>query len=141
MGSWTDLDANYPPGALTPAAAFAVALGHLHGLQSAYDAEGRRAASLPPDLPYDHDLLTRIERYLREVPIDAFLAEAERLLRPRQKLCVALNLLDAAWAGRERPEEHPLLEYMLDGLGVDLDALTTHRQTLALLHDVGLFPQ
>lgn len=31
MGSWAELDANYPPGALTPATALVVALGHLAG--------------------------------------------------------------------------------------------------------------
>jgi hypothetical protein len=46
-------------------------------------------------LDYDHDLLTRAERYLGQLPIEPFLEEARTLLYPEQKLCMALNLLDA----------------------------------------------
>lgn len=141
MGSWTDFDANYPPGALTPATAFAVAFGHLYSAAGAYDASGRPAAWLPRGLGYDHDLLTRIDRYMREVPLDAFLPEAAALLRPRQKLVLALNLLDTAWEAHERPEQHPRLSALLEGLGVDINALAGHRATLALLHDLSMFPQ
>lgn len=45
MGSWSELDANYPPGTLTPATALVVALGHLASARSVH-ADGRLAAFL-----------------------------------------------------------------------------------------------
>ena len=60
MGAWVGLGANYPPGTLTPATAFVVALGHLEGATSVYVDD-------------DHDVLTRAERYLGQIPIEPFL--------------------------------------------------------------------
>ena len=145
MGSWTGLDANYPPGRLTPATAFVVALGHLAGARSVYadDAATRLAAFLPRHgLDYDHDLLTRAERYLGQVPIEQFLEEAHRLLNPEQKLCLALNLLDAAQAqGVVRPGDHPRLMTILEGLGLTAERLQPYWQVLAIKNDLSLFPQ
>jgi len=47
MGSWTELDAIYPPRKLTPATALVVALGQLVGATSVYEGE-RLATFLPP---------------------------------------------------------------------------------------------
>jgi hypothetical protein len=140
MGSWTELDANYPPGALTPATALIVVLGHLVGASSVY-ADGRLAPFLPAGLGYDADLLGRAERYLREVSLEQFLAEAAALLSPHQKLVVALQLLDRQLAAGDRPEQRALLHRLVAGIGVDADALATHRVTLVLKNDLERFPQ
>ena len=145
MGSWAGLDANYPPGTLTPAAAFVVALGHLAGATSIYaDAAATRLAAFLPrhGLEYDHDLLTRAERYLREVPIEQFLEEARTLLNAEQKMCLALNLLDAALAqGAVRPGDHPRLTLILERLGVTVEQMRPYWQALAIKNDLSLFPQ
>jgi len=145
MGSWAGLDANYPPGALTPATAFVVALGHLAGARSIYadDTATRLAGFLPRHgLDYDHDLLTRAERYLHEVPIEPFLDEARTLLNPEQKLCLALNLLDATLAqGVVRPGDHPCFTQILEGLGMKVEQLQPYSQALAIKNDLSLFPQ
>jgi hypothetical protein len=140
MGSWTELDANYSPGMLTPASALVVALGHLVSASSVY-ADGRLAPFLPAGLGYDTDLLGRAERYLGEVPLDQFLAEAAALLSPHQKLVVALQLLDRQLAAGDRPEQRALLSRLVAGIGVDADALAGHRTTLALKNDLERFPQ
>lgn len=140
MGSWSELDANYPPGALTPATALVVALGHLAGATSAY-AEGRLDPFLPAGIGYDADLLGRVERYLSEVPLDQFLAEATALLSGGQKLVVALQLLDRQFAAGDPPSRRDLVAHVIAGLGVDADLLVSHRATLALKNDLSLFPQ
>jgi hypothetical protein len=145
MGSWAGLDANYPPGTLTPATAFVVALGHLASARSIYadDAATRLAAFLPQHgLDYDHDLLTRAERYLREVTIEQFLDEARTLLNPEQKLCLAINLLDAVLAqGVVRLGDHPHFAQIVEGLGMTAEQLQPYWQALAIKNDLSLFPQ
>jgi hypothetical protein len=140
MGSWSELDANYPPGTLTPATALVVALGHLAGA-TAVSADGRLAPFLPAGLAYDADLLGRAERYLAEVPREQFLAEARALLSARQQLVVALQLLDRQLAAGAPPARRDLLAQMITGLGVDPATVGAHRATLALKNDLELFPQ
>ena len=145
MGSWAGLDANYPPGALTPATAFVVALGHLAGAASVYaDASATRLATFLPryGLDYDLDLLTRAERYFREVTVEQFLCETNALLNPEQRLCLALNLLDATLAqGVVRPGDHPRCALLLEGLGLTAEQLQPYWQALAIKNDLSLFPQ
>ena len=143
MGSWAELDANYPPGALSPAAAVIVALCHLAGTPSIYAADGGLASFLPRrGLSYDHELLARAEGYLQEVEIGQFLEQARAMLNPEQKLCLALNLLDYALAADIGwPEDHPLLARMLEGLGLTAEQIGPHWQTLAIKNELSLFPQ
>lgn len=140
MGSWVELDANYPPGALTPATALVVALGHLAGATSVY-ADGRHAPFLPAGLSYDTELLGRAERYLAEVSLDGFLAEAAALFSVRQKLVLALQLLDRQLAAGDPTAGRALVNQICVGLGVDAEMLAPHWATLALKNDLGLFPQ
>lgn len=140
MGSWTELDANYPPGALTPATALVVALGHLAGATSVY-TDGRLATFLPASLSYDADLLGRAERYLAEIALEDFLAEAQALLSARQRLVLALQLLDRQLAAGDPSERRALVAQICAGVGVSADTLAPHRATLALKNDLGIFPQ
>jgi hypothetical protein len=140
MGSWSELDANYPPGTLTPATALVVALGHQGGVTSVY-TDGKLASFLPAGLGYDADLLGRAERYLGEVPPAQFLVEAAALLSPRQKLVVALQLLDRQLAAGDRADQRTRLNYLIAGIGADVDTLAAHRATLALKNELELFPQ
>ncbi len=145
MGSWAKLDANYPPGTLTPATALVVALGHLAGARSVYAGAvgGPLAAFLPRrGLAYDQDLLARAERYLQEVPVDQFIAEAGGLLNARQKLCLAINLLDALLAaGHAQPHDHAFFGQMLEGLGLTAEQIQPYWPALALKNDLTIFPQ
>lgn len=145
VGSWTDFDANYPAGKLTPGAAFVVAVGHLEGLRSVY-AGGTGEHLAEPfrrySLGYERDMLARAERYLAEVPFEQFLDEARSLLRPQQALCLALNLLDAAIADAVvRPEYGERLTVLIEGLGIHGETLEPYRQMLLLKNNLGQFPQ
>lgn len=143
MGSWTELDATYPPGVLTPAAALLVALGRLAGARSVYAPDGGPAAFLPArGIAYEPDLLGRAERYMAEVSLDAFVAEAAERLNRRQRLCLLLNLIDRRLAaGDERPERHPLIAALIAALAVDPAELEPLRRALALKNDLSIFPQ
>jgi len=143
MGSWAELDAIYPPGALSPAAALIVALGHMAGASSIYAADGRLADFLPRrGLSYDRELLARAEDYLGRVALEQFLEAARDLLNPEQKRCLALNLLDFALAeSAGRPGERTLLAQMLEGLGIAAEQLQPYWQALAIKNDLSLFPQ
>lgn len=142
MGSWTDFDANYPPGKLTPATAFAVALGRLAGATSVYGWDGRTLAAYLPrhGIAYDQDVLTRAERYLRQVSDEEFLAEARQILNRRQKLCLALNVLERTLT-REHAANGRFAGRMLETLGFSADELALHWQTLELKSDLSIFPQ
>ena len=146
MGSWTELDANYPPGALTPGSALVVALGHLAGARSVYaDGTAGRLADFFPragrGLVPDQDLLSRAERYLRGVSIDDFLAEARDRLNPQQMRCLLLNLLDAVLAAGQQPEAHPTYQRILAGLGAAPEQIQPYASALLIKNDLSIFPQ
>lgn len=136
MGSWSELDANYPPGALTPAAALIVALGMAEGAGSVYAEGGRPAAWVPRALGLSAELLARAEPHLRAADPAAFLAEARERLAMQQRLALLANVLD-----RAAPGGHAFVERLRCGLGVPDDLLAPIRQALALKNDLGLFPQ
>lgn len=137
MGSWAELDAIYPPGALSPAAALVVALGRQAGASSLYAPGTRRlAAFAPAGIAYDQELIERAERFFA-VPEDAFFAAADALLHRHQRLCLALLLLeraagarDAAFAGRA-----------LAALGIAAGDLPPPAAAGAITADLSIFPQ
>jgi hypothetical protein len=146
MGSWTELDANYPPGALTPATAFVVALGHLTGASSAYAAgdTGRLADFFPHPgrgLVADRDLLVRVERYLGEIALDDFLVEARALLDADQTRCLLLNLFDAVLAAGRLPSDDQIYTRIAAGLGAPAEQIAPYTRALILKNDLSLFPQ
>lgn len=146
MGSWIELDAYYPPGALTPAAAFLVALGHLAGATSAYaHAEAGELAAFWPrglrGIAPDHDLIARVEHYLSSVPLDAFLTEACARLNTAQRHCLWLNLLDAGLRRTACPEELPYFTALLAGLGAPPEWVARHHLLLDQKNNLAIFPQ
>ena len=144
MGSWVELDAYYPPGTLTPAAAFVVALGHLAGASSVYaDGSGGTLAAFFPrrGLAADRDLLERAEHFLRHVALDDFLAEARQRLNPQQLRCLLVNLLDGLLAAGGDSDTRVRFGVLLEGLGATPDQLEPYLQVLEIKNDLSLFPQ
>jgi hypothetical protein len=136
MGSWTDLDATYPPGRLTPAAAFVVAVARLRGMRSVFVAPGQLVPELRRiPLPYDADLLERAERFLT-IPLGAYLAEAAAVLRPAQRDALAAFLF--AEAMEATPAQRGLLAELLAhlGAGASAPALAPGSEV-----DLAIFPQ
>lgn len=146
MGSWTELDATYPPGVLTPAAAFIVALGHLGGSTTIYAGPGGdRLASFIPrgerGLSLTADVLARAERYLREVPLDAFLAEAGERLSPQQLRCLLLNLRLVARNAAPGSGAAERFGTLADGLGATPELLQEDAWGIVTRDDLSIFPQ
>ncbi len=146
MGSWVELDAYYPPGTLTPAAALVVALGHLAGARSAYTnpATGELANFWPRGprgIAPDHDLAARVEHSLAEVPFDAFLAEARERLNPGQRRALLLNVLDAALAQSSNLTEHSQVGALAEALGATPEWLARARELLEQKNDLSIFSQ
>ena len=144
MGSWTELDAYYPPGTLTPAAALVVALGQLAGARSVYadGAGGALAAFFPRHgLAADRDLLDRAEHSLQHVALDDFLAEARQRLNPQQLRCLLVNLLDALLASGDEPRVRSRFGLLLEGLGATPEQIEPYRQALQIKNDLSVFPQ
>jgi hypothetical protein len=144
MGSWSELDAVYPPGALTPAGAFVLACAHLEGAHSMYadPDSGQLASYLPAGISYDAEFCRRSEQLLRDLPLDEFLARAADVLNRQQKFCLALNLLDRTLAAQTgRRDLRPQFVQLSEGLGISMDELQPHIETLRLKNEVNLFPQ
>lgn len=144
MGSWTEFDGYYPPGCLTPGAAFLVALVVLDGGSSIYaDHErGVLAAVVPRGrMPLDADLLARAEHFLANVPPEVMLSEARKRLNRQQRRCLAINLLDRVLAADATPETHPRFRTLIAALGITHDEWYPYWLTLSYKHDLSVFPQ
>lgn len=145
MGSWAELDAHYPPGTLTPALAYVVALTHGAGVRSVYESDGRRATFLPEiglgGVPYEI-LLRQAEEYLKNHSLQAFLAEAPPLLNREQKIAILGSVRDVARAqGRAASEEHSIYQQMLAAFGMQPDQVSSALQDMPITPDEVLFPQ
>ncbi len=137
MGSWNDLDAVYPPGALTPATAYVVVFGLLAGARSVRASGGGLAPFLARwcgAIAPTADLLERAERFLGAVPPEEFLDAAGALLNPEQRRALALALLDAA-------PEHPLAARLLAAFGLAAGELRDDPAARALAREPDLFAQ
>lgn len=144
MGSWAEMDAVYPPGALTPASAFVLACAHLEGAGSIYSepGSGTLAAFLPAGISYDADFRARTERLLQDLTLEDFLAQAATLLNRQQKYCLALNLFDRMLAAHTAQRDlRPQFARLIEGLGLSLDTLQPHIETLRIKNELNLFPQ
>ncbi|NJN17916.1 MAG: hypothetical protein HC822_17400 [Oscillochloris sp.] len=98
MGSWNELDAVYPPGVLTPAAALITALGHVSGANCVYADKGGSAAFIPYAeldgiLP---DTLARAAHFLA-LPLTDFLPLLRDCLTPPLRLRLLALVFDRAY--------------------------------------------
>jgi hypothetical protein len=144
MGSWGELDANYPEGSLTPATALILGLAHLRKERSVYAATGGPAAWLPVRQldGISPAQLERAERLLTSLSFEEFLARAAELLWPRQRQAMLLMLCNHVLAeGGRRPDQHPIILALLSAFELDLHWLEQHLPALRLLNDYAAFPQ
>jgi hypothetical protein len=139
MGSWVELDAYYPPGKLTPATTFVVALGHLAGATSIYSGGGLAPFFPRRGITADRDLLERAEHFMGQVSLDDFLIEARERLNPQQLRCLVLNLLDSV--ANAPPEAAARLDRLLAGLGITCAAVEQLGAAPTIKDDLSIFPQ
>lgn len=80
--------------------------------------------------------LDAVLRYTRSIQPSQFLAEAAPNLRPEQKLCIVLNMIDSAMAdGEAEPGEQQLIMQFAQEFGLPESELTTHFRTLVAKND------
>ena len=81
-------------------------------------------------------LLDRGLDYCRRVPTTDFATACVALLDEDQRLCLMLNMVDAAMAdGNIADEERELLANFQDAFGITADTLAPHLRTLACKND------
>ncbi len=80
--------------------------------------------------------LDALLRYARSTPPQQFLAEATPRLRPDQRLCIVLNMIDSAMAdGEAEPGEQRLIMEFSQSFGLSEADLTPHFRTLVAKND------
>jgi|HigsolmetaAR202D_1030399.scaffolds.fasta_scaffold00012_101 hypothetical protein len=145
MGSWGELDADYPAGSLTPATALILALAYLRKESTVYAADGRSPAAWLPVQRLDGvspAQLERAEGLLTSLTFEEFLERAAALLWPRQRQALLLMLCNHVLVeGGRRPEQHPVIQALLGAFELDRAWLEQHLLSLRLLNDYAAFPQ
>jgi uncharacterized tellurite resistance protein B-like protein len=75
-------------------------------------------------------------RYARTVRPEQFLAEAAPRLRPEQRLCILLNMIDSAMSdGEAEPGEQQLVTQFAQAFGLGESELTPYFQALVAKND------
>jgi uncharacterized tellurite resistance protein B-like protein len=104
------------PPKLTPK--LALATGLLFMMAADGQIEEEEIGHLQSVLGSDEQLIQSAIKYLRAVPYDQFLTEANALLNPQQKLCVLVNMADSLLSdGRAAPSEQNAFNKALAGAG------------------------
>lgn len=145
MGGWPELDARYDAGTLTPPMAFVVSLTYMAGADGQYfhEEEGSLAPFLQKHglggVRYD-DLMMCAEEYLKNATLDQFLMEAKQVLTLQQKICILLNMADAALAdGVSAPEEQTLFKQFLAAFGIAPEQIKPFLQGIILKNNLQVF--
>jgi uncharacterized tellurite resistance protein B-like protein len=75
-------------------------------------------------------------RYCRATPVEQFAAEANSRLRPDQKLCIVLNMIDSAMSdGQAEQGEQQLVMGIIRSWGLSEAELEPHFRTLTAKND------
>ncbi|MFE1599991.1 TerB family tellurite resistance protein [Methylobacterium sp. ID0610] len=75
-------------------------------------------------------------RYARSTQPDQFLAEVAPKLRPEQRLCIILNMIDSAMSdGEAEPEEQQLIMRFAQAFGLSEGELTPYFRALVAKND------
>jgi uncharacterized tellurite resistance protein B-like protein len=75
-------------------------------------------------------------RYCRATPAETFAQAASATLRPDQKLCILLNLIDSAMAdGEAEPQEQQLVMGFMQAWGLSQAEMEPHFRTLTAKND------
>jgi uncharacterized membrane protein YebE (DUF533 family) len=116
--------------ALSPGFALAVSMAYMVAADGHLTDEERH--DLRKVVPDDDELNDALE-YTRHTPTGEFLRQCTALLTDEQKLCVLLNLLDAAMVdGHVAEEEQLLLREFEESFGLSEDALEPFQRCLEL---------
>lgn len=118
----------------------ALAAGLLFMMASDGQIEEEEIGHLQSVLGSDEQLIQSAIKYLRAVPYDQFLSEANALLNPQQKLCVLVNMADSLLSdGRAAPSEQLTFTKALTGFGMTEDGFKPYFETLAIKNNRSIF--
>lgn len=82
------------------------------------------------------DMLNNALRYCRATPVEQFAEASGQRLRPEQKVCILLNMIDSAMSdGQAEPQEQQLVMNIMRAWGVAEAELEPHFRTLAAKND------
>ncbi|MGF3025232.1 TerB family tellurite resistance protein [Methylobacterium aquaticum] len=121
---------------LTPRTCLAVSLIYCMGADGEIDPEeiGHLMSVLGRNATRQH--LDSAVRYVRATQPAQFLADAAPRLRPDQKLCIILNMIDSAMSdGEAEPGEQQLIMQFAQAFGLSENDLTPYFQTLVAKND------
>ena len=123
---------------LTPR--LALASGLLYTMASDGQIEQEEIGHLQSVVGSDEQLIQSAIKYLRAVPYEQFLTEANALLNPQQKLCVLINMVDSLLSdGRAAASEQTAFNKALAGFGMTEDGFKPYFETLAVKNNRSIF--
>ena len=118
----------------------ALATGLLFMMAADGQIEQEEIGQLQSVVGGDEQLIQAAIKYLRAVPYDQFLTEANALLNPQQKLCVLINMADSLLSdGRAPASEQTAFNQALAGFGMTEDGFKTYFETLAIKNNRSIF--
>ena len=118
----------------------ALAVGLLFMMASDGQIEQEEIGQLQSVVGGDEQLIQAAIKYLRAVPYDQFLTDANALLNPQQKLCVLINMADSLLSdGRAAPAEQTAFNKALAGFGMTEDGFKVYFETLAVKNNRSIF--
>ena len=121
---------------LTPRSCLVVSLIYCMGADGEMDEEeiGHLVSVLGRGATRDQ--LNAALRYVRAIQPHQFLMDSNARLRPDQKLCIILNMIDSAMSdGEAEPGEQRLVMQFAETWGVSQAALEPHFRTLVAKND------
>ena len=123
---------------LTPR--LALATGLLFMMAADGQIEQEEIGQLQSVVGGDEQLIQAAIKYLRAVPYDQFLVDANALLNPQQKLCVLINMADSLLSdGRAAASEQTAFNKALTGFGMTEDGFKPYFETLAVKNNRSIF--
>jgi uncharacterized tellurite resistance protein B-like protein len=123
---------------LTPK--LALAAGLLYTMASDGQIEQEEIGQLQSVIGRDEQLIQAAIKYLRAVPYDQFVSDANALLNPQQKLCVLINMADSLLSdGRAAAAEQTSFNKALAGFGMTEDGFKPYFETLAIKNNRSIF--
>lgn len=118
----------------------ALAAGLLYTMASDGQIEQEEIGHLQSVVGSDEQLIQSAIKYLRAVPYEQFLTEANALLNPQQKLCVLINMADSLLSdGRAAASEQAAFNKALAGFGMTEDGFRPYFETLAVKNNRSIF--
>lgn len=123
---------------LTPHLVLAASL--LYMMASDGQVEDEESSQLQAAIGGHEALLNFALRYVQQVPVAEFLAQAPEVLSAQDKLCILANLCDSMLSdGRSDPDELALFSQFLEAFGLSESVFGSYLKTITVKNDKTVF--